>query len=330
MSDCHLEVVKRIEESLVDVVDAQNLYMICNIITKILNDYEISERCTDLVVQDTDNQKLINTYCACLTIDGKSKNTIYQYSNALKSLDLTIHKDFTEMGTYDIRYYLACQSTKVSNRTLENYRSYLSSFFKWMFEEGYISKNPLATIKPIKYIDEVRLPFSDIELDAMRMACKEKRDRAMFELLLSTGIRLNEMSLLDIQDIDFNTLAIHIKYGKGGKERLVYTTALAAKHIKDYLLTRSDNNSALFISRQKQRISKSGNWRAIKNIGKKAQIDDVHPHRFRRTFATNLAKKGMPIQDIQRLLGHSNINTTMVYVYGDNELIKSSYNKYIA
>ena len=152
----------------------------------------------------------------------------------------------------------------------------------------------------------------------------------MFELLLSTGIRLNEMSLLDIQDINFNTLAIHIKHGKGSKERLVYTTALAAKHIKDYLLTRSDNNSALFISRQKQRISKSGNWRAIKNIGKKANVEDVHPHRFRRTFATNLAKKGMPIQDIQRLLGHSNINTTTVYVYGDNELIKSSYNKYIA
>ena len=108
----------------------------------------------------------------------------------------------------------------------------------------------------------------------------------------------------------------------------MYTTALAAKHIKDYLLTRSDNNSALFISRQKQRISKSGNWRAIKNIGKKANVEDVHPHRFRRTFATNLAKKGMPIQDIQRLLGHSNINTTLEYVCIDEEKTHISYKQY--
>lgn len=330
MSDYRINIVRSVEEQLVSVVDPERLQIISNVLTRVLNDYEVTERCTDLAVRDSTNERLIKRYCACLVIDGKSEKTIYQYRNALENLDAALGMNFTEMGAYDIRYYLACKTGKVSNRTLENTRSYLSSFFKWMTTEEIIQKNPVDSLKPIKYDEEVRLPFSDVELDAMRMACSGKRDRAMLEMLVSTGVRLNELASMDIQDVNFPTLTVHVRHGKGGKERIVYMTSVAAKHLETYLRTRTDTDPALFLSRQHDRISRSGIWRAVKAIGKRAGVEDVHPHRFRRTLATNLAKKGMDIQDIQKILGHSNINTTMVYVASDNDKIHASYNKYIA
>ena len=330
MSDYRYNIVKSVEESLIGIVDTEQLHIISNVVTRVLNDYEVTERCTDLVIRDTNNERLIKRYCACLVIDGKSEKTIYQYRNALQAFDAMMGIDFAKVGAYDIRYYLACKTSVVSNRTLENTRSYLSSFFRWMVEEDIITKNPADKIKPVKYTEEVRLPFSDVELDSMRMACSGERDRAMLEMLVSTGVRLNELASMDIQDINFPALTVHVRHGKGGKERIVYMTSVAAKHLETYLKTRTDTDPALFLSRQHDRISRSGIWRAVKAIGKRAGVEDVHPHRFRRTLATGLAKKGMDIQDIQKILGHSNINTTMVYVASDNDKIHASYNKFIA
>ena len=329
MSDYRMEIVKSIEESIIGTVNQNQLQTISSIVVRILNDYEITERCTDIVKRDTANEKLIKRYCACLLIDGKSEKTIEQYRRALYHLDAELGISFVNMGTYDIRYYLACKTKSVSNRTLENTRSYISSFFQWMTNEEIISKNPLSNIKPIKYTDEVRLPFSDIEIDQLRSACKDASDRALIEILLSTGIRVSELALMDIQDIDFATNTIHIKHAKGNKERIVYMTAIAAKYLKDYIINRKYNNTAVIMSHRGKRMDCGSIRYRLKTIAKKADVENVHPHRFRRTFATNLAKKGMDIQDIQKLLGHSNISTTMVYITLDDEKIKASYIKYV-
>ena len=240
-------------------------------------------------------------------------------------------KPFTEMGAYDIRFYLACEKDHgTSNRTLENTRSYLSAFFNWMAIEDIVQKNPLATVKPIRYVDEVRKPFSETEIDALRSSCESMRERALIEVLLSSGVRVSELSEMRAEDINMVTLEVHVKHGKGGKERITYITPVAAMHLEKYLKERPESDSCLFYNGNHEKLNPGGIRFVLKQIAKRSGVSNVHPHRFRRTFATGLAARGMEIQEIQRLLGHSNISTTMQYVCLDDEKVRASYRKYIA
>ena len=201
---------------------------------------------------------------------------------------------------------------------------------QWLANEELIPKNPCAVIKPIKCPDEERFPFSAVELDALKQACKNQKERAIVEILVSSGIRVSELSNMDVSDLDFSSLAVHVRQGKGGKDRTTFMTDVARLHIQKYLLTRTDNDTALFINKNRSRLKSGGIQFILKELGKRAEVSNVHPHRFRRTFATGLASRGMPIQEIQRLLGHSDINTTMTYVSTNSEKIKASYRQFIA
>ena len=332
-SDFRASFLESVENNIVGFFDKQQLEMIMDKITLVLNDYELSERCTDIATIDSVNEKLIKRYCACLLVDGKSEKTIYQYRRTLIRLsDFLCNKPFTEIGVYEIRYYLASEKERgISNRTLENSRSNISAFFQWMTLEDIIPKNPLLVMKSITYPDEIKLPFNEIEIDSLKSSCKTLKERALVEMLLSTGVRVSELSEMLVSDIDFITMDVKVKHGKGAKERKTYTTPVSAKHVKKYLAERKDSDSPYLFCNLKHGKLKPGGIRHILNVvAKRAGVANTHPHRFRRTFATGLAKRGMDVQEIQRLLGHSRLDTTMKYVCVDDENVKASYKKYIA
>ena len=330
--DTKTRLIQDIMEGLSPTFDSEQLGMINEVIIKALSEYSVEIKSTQLTVYDDKNARLLKRYAACLLVDGKSKKTIELYMARLKSFSDFLGISFEQIGTYDIRYYLASMKDKgVSNRTLENYRSYISAFYQWMTREDIIPKNPCDKIPPIKYKEEIRNPFSNTEIDLIRTSCSSVRDRAIVETLLSAGIRATELTNLDITDVDFNSLSVHIREGKGSKERFTYITPVCAMYLKEYLLQRSDVVSSLFVSsRAKERITTSGIRNILKRIEKKAKVSDVHPHRFRRTFATNLSKRGMDVQTIAMLMGHSNIQTTMIYITLDNNKILSEYKKHTA
>ena len=320
-----------VEQSLVGVVDMDVLNCVVNNITMILSNYEITDRCTDLIPVDDENQKIIKQYLACLAIEGKSEKTIQQYGRALQRISETICKSFTEYGVYDIRYYLACEKQRgISNATLENTRSYISAFFRWLSREGIVERNIMESVAVIKVPKEVREPFSDIEIDMLRGACKNLKERALVETLLATGVRVDELSNMNIDDIDFSTMTVHVLHGKGAKERITYINNICRKHLMAYLESRKDNCLPLFVNYRKDRLNNGGIRNILNTIGTRAGVENVHPHRVRRTFATGLAARGMDIQEIQKLLGHSNVNTTMKYIKINDDQVQASYKRYIA
>lgn len=330
--DFREQFIQSLAVELSGLISHDDLTKVTDTATKLLSSYEISERKTDLVPYENKNERILKRYAACLSVDGKSKKTIDLYIRRLTVFSDFVGIPFDEVGPYDVRFYLASAKEQgCSNRTLENYRSYIASFFQWMTREDFIPKNPCEKIQPIKYKEEIRIPFSDTEIDLMRSACGNERDRAMMELLLSSGIRVTELINLDITDVDFNDLSIHIREGKGSKERHSYITPVCAMHLKTYLMQRLDDGPALFLSlKRKERMTTSGIRKILKEIEKKSKVRDVHPHRFRRTFATNLAKRGMDVQTIARLMGHSSIQTTMIYVTLDDSRVISEYKKHTA
>lgn len=329
--DYRMSFIRGVESSLVNQFTPEQIAMISNVVTVTLADYEITERCTDLIPLDDINERLVKRYCACLVVDGKSEKTIYQYKRTLMRLSDTLKKPFTEMGAYDVRFFLAMELNRGLKQTsVENLRANISAFFQWMTDEEVIPKNPISKIKPGKCPIEVKKPFSDIELDALRSACGTTRERAIVEMLISTGVRVSELAGMEVQDINTGTMAVHVVHGKGAKERMTYTTPVALKHLLAYLNERPEETTALFCN-EKHGILNPGGIRVILNrIADRAGVENVHPHRFRRTFATKLAKRGMDIQEIQRLLGHNSLNTTMKYVTMDDTKVQASYNKFIA
>lgn len=331
MSDYRNQLIKSIENSLITVLDPETHQIVTNIILRLLNDYEITRRCTDLAVYDDQNERLLKRYCACLMVDGKSQKTIYAYKRSITRFHEFLGIPFTDIDAYDIRYYLASrQETRLSAVSVENERSMLSAFFKWLTEEEIISKNPCASIKPIKCPDEEKFPFSPVELDAIRSACNSLKERAIIETLVSSGVRVAELENMDVSDVDFGTLTVRVRHGKGGKDRTTFINDVAKLHLQKYLLSREDTCTALIVNRDGFRIHTGGIRYVLKEIGKRASVNNVHPHRFRRTFATDLAKRGMPIQEVQKLLGHSDINTTLRYAVINKDKIKASYQQYIA
>ena len=329
MSDYKMQFIKQLEIELANSIEVTVIERTIDAVTRILNDYELTKIGTEIIPYNGVNEMLLNAYCGCLLIGGKSEKTIEQYRRTAIKLSEFIGKTFPEIGVYDIRLFLAAEKQRgVSNRTLENTRANLSAFFQWLNQEEHISKNPCMNIKPIKYTDKVRLPFSAVEIDALRMACKNTKERAIIELLLSTGIRVSELTGLELDDINFNDMSIHVKNGKGSKERTVYMNDLARTHLQTYLTDRKQISRELFLNKKKEGMNPGGVRHILNEIGKRAGTDNVHPHRFRRTFATGLASRGMDIQEIQKLLGHSNINTTLEYVFTSDEKAHASYLKY--
>lgn len=330
--DIRTQVINSILETLSDI-DYELLQRIENSIYIELNKYEMQERCTNIIVHDNSNLGIIQKFIATKRLEGKSEKTINKYRPELENLVNFLNKNISEITSYDLRYYLAMykEHRKISNRTLENMRKTISSFFGWLQSEGFITHNPSKAVKQIKYEKVVRKPFTPVERERIKNACNSIRDLALTEFLYSSGLRVSEVVSLDISNIDFMLKEATV-IGKGGKERKFYLSDICMLYLKNYLESRTDRNPALFVSvrSSSERISKSGIEAMLKRLGERANVENVHPHRYRRTLASDLVKKGVPIQDIAEILGHSDLRTTQVYVCLDQESVKYHYNKAIA
>ena len=311
---------KRMSKELVSVVDMA--------LTALFQKYDVSEACTDLAVCDDSNEKIINTYIASMRLEGRSEKTLKQYYDALTKLLDEIPKSIKDIRTNDIRYHLAhYQAThKVSNATVNNRRKFLSAFFVWATREEIVDKNPMLKINSIKEKYVTKKPFSDIELAKIRDALEDNREKALVEFLLSTGCRVSEVAGLKVGNIDFRTGEC-VVLGKGNKERTVYLNNKSMYYLERYLGGFVDAERPLFMNARGRGMTKQNIEELMRIIGKRAGVSKVHPHRFRRTMATNAMKRGMPVQYIQVILGHSKLDTTMIYCIYDKEVVKAEYLK---
>ena len=313
---------KKMDKEQINEVDIALTALFCK--------YEVVEQCTDLVpVNEQGNEKILKTYIASMRLEGHSDRTLEQYRDAVVKLLEDIPKDFAEIRTNDIRFHLAkYQSThKVSSVTVDNKRRFLSTFFAWLTAEEIISKNPMLRIKRIKQKKVDKKPFSAAEMEKIRDCLKTSREKALVEFMLSTGCRVSEVAHLRMENIDFRTGECTV-LGKGNKERTVYISDNAMYYLQRYLAERSWNaSSPLFLNKRGTGMSKFSIEHLVRQIGRRAGVEKVHPHRFRRTMATNAAKRGLPIQYIQAILGHSKIDTTMIYCSVSKESVKEAYFK---
>lgn len=323
--------IQNLETALTGIFDPGQVAIISRTAVKTLQPYELTERCTALAPLDDYNEKTLKRYRACLIINGKSEKTIEQYLRTCGKLADLLHKPYNEVDTQDIRYFMALMLDRgVAAVTLENQRANLSAFFHWMTVERLITVNPMDPIQPVKFHSEIKTEFSAVEIDALRSACKNKRERALIEFLLASGVRVSELVQMKVQDINRNTFAVHVRHGKGDKERITYINTVAMRHLLSYLDSRPESGTALFFNKDHKPLQDGGVRKMVARIGSRAGVSNVHPHRFRRTFATGLARRGMNIQEVQKLLGHSGVNTTMKYVNVDDNKVMAAYQQYIA
>ena len=301
---------------------------ICGI-ASVVDKYTIDKKCTAVIPTETPNVKYARLYVAYLNIAGKSPKTIAQYLRTIKEFNYFIGKSFIDVDQYDImRYLQMLRNRGCKNRSLENQRAYVSSFYRWLCKERYIPFNPCDNVPLINCVEKIKQPYSDVELDELRKCCKTPKQRAVLEMLLYTGVRAQELCDMNIDDIDVNNRIAYVVKGKGGRSRKVYFNSVAAKYYIEYLNTRRDNNIAAFVT-QRGRLTTSGLRSMLKKIANRAGVENVHPHRFRRTLATMLANNGMPLNEIMRVLGHAGVNTTMIYVSQNDKRIENSYERFI-
>lgn len=331
--DARTTVINNATLSLQPMLTDEQLQVLRDALFLELNNYEIQERTTALTLVDNTPDLILKKFLATKSIEGKAESTLKRYRDICYHMIHTINKPITEVETYDLRYYLALykDQRKVSNRTLDGMRRCIKSFFSWLTAEDIIPKNPALALAQIKYDKTVKKPYSDSDMERLKRSCQHVRDRALVEFLYSSGCRVSEIVNLDRTDINFLS-SDAIVFGKGGKERIVYITEVAMLYLKEYLETRTDNNPCLFASLRTpyKRLSKNGIEARLRELGKIAGVENVHPHRYRRTLATNLLDRGANIQDVASILGHEDIKTTQIYCYISQENVKSSHKKYAA
>jgi len=323
-----------IEIALSMAVDKETREKVMHIIISNLRNYEITKMETGVAVRDEVlNEDILKKYVACMAIDGKSKRTIKQYVWTLQKFEKVVGKTYTAVTTDDIRYFLGCLKMNGSkNSYISGQRACISAFYMWLEDEEIIEKSPCRKVKKIKVEKEIRLPFSAVEIDKLRSGCKRKIDRAIVELLLSSGVRCEELCNLKLMDVDLAKRIVNVKDGKGGKDRVTYMSDVAAEHIGKYLASRKVVGPYLFmpVRSKYDHYSIRGIEGIVSRAGDRAEVEDVHPHRFRRTFATDLYKRGMDIASISKLMGHANIEVTKQYIYIADEQLHGEYRRFTA
>ena len=279
------------------------------------------------------NDEYLEMFINAKKIEGCSLRTLNYYRSSVRHMLSMIKTPVRKITTEQLREYLAAyqQINNCGKSTVDNIRRNISSFFSWLEEEDHILKSPMRRIHKIKTKTKVKETISDEDIERLRDHCEEIRDLAIIDLLYSTGIRVGELVNLDINDINFEEREC-IVYGKGEKERRVYFDAKAKLHLQDYIASRTDSNPALFVTLDSpyDRLKISGVEIRLRSLGRKLNLTKIHPHKFRRTMATRAIDKGMPIEQVQKLLGHSQIDTTMQYAIVNQSNVKNSHQKYIA
>jgi len=286
----------------------------------------------ETVVASEENSRLTNAFLSAKRIEGCSEKSLAYYRKTIETMTERIGKGITHITTNDLRSYLTDYQTerKSSKVTIDNIRRILSSFFSWLEDEDYIMKSPVRRIHKVKTATTIKETYTDEALEKMRDNCETLRDLAMIDMLASTGMRVGELVLLNRDDINFEEREC-VVFGKGSKERMVYFDARTKIHLQNYLAQRTDSNTALFVSLKApyERLQIGGVETRLRELGKRLSLPKVHPHKFRRTLATMAIDKGMPVEQLQRLLGHQRIDTTLQYAMVKQSNVKIAHRKYI-
>lgn len=324
------ELMAEVIQQMLSYLDNAQLKQLRQVMEHTLFHYDVS---TSVVKQEEDDSRvLLAMFIAAKRVEGCSEKTLKYYQTTIDAMIASLNKNVRHILTEDLRTYLTVyQSRNQSGRvTIDNIRRILSSFFAWLEDEDYIIKSPVRRIHKVKTASSIKETYSDEDLEKMRDSCGEVRDLAMIDMLASTGMRVGEMVLLNRDDINFIEREC-VVFGKGDKERVVYFDARAKLHLQEYLNSRTDDNPALFVTLRSphERIKIGGIEHRLREIGKRLDISKVHPHKFRRTLATMAIDKGMPIEQLQRLLGHQRIDTTLRYAMVKQSNVKTAHRKYI-
>ena len=327
------EIISEITRKMLPYLDNAQMERLQDVLVHCLWSVQIQPNEENTEPQPTEtNEDLLNMFISAKRVEGCSNKTLRYYETSLLRLFKEINTHVTHIRTDDLRNYLSDyqEKTDCSKSNIDNIRRIMSSFFTWLEDESYIIKSPVRRIHKIRSTQTVKETYTDESLETMRDQCGCIRDLAMIDMLASTGMRVGELVRLNIKDIDFENREC-VVFGKGSKERPVYFDARTKIHLKNYLASRTDDNPALFVSllSPHKRLEISGVEVRLRKLGRRLGITKVHPHKFRRTLATRAIDKGMPIEQVQQLLGHAKIDTTMHYAMVSQNNVKISHRKYI-
>lgn len=324
---------QNIIQNMSNVLNFQQLQFLEKVIHQNLQNVHIEKDISKETSTKDNNQQLLHFFISSKKVEGCSEKSIKYYLSTIETLLIKLDKKIVEISTNDLRFYLSEYQEKrnSSQVTIDNIRRIFSSFFSWLEDEDYILKSPVRRINRIRTAKTVKEVLTDEEIEILRDNCKEIRDLSLLELLYSTGIRVGELVRINREHINFHERSC-IVTGKGNKEREVYFDARTKLHLLEYLNARKDDDKALFVSLNQphQRLSIAGVENIVRKLGKKCNINKVHPHKFRRTLATMAIDKGMPIEQVQKLLGHVKIDTTLNYAQVQQTNVKISHRKYIS
>jgi len=326
------KIITEIQSRMSNVLTSLQLEELGTVIALCLHSVEVVEREVGYAQKQMDNHELLGLFISAKRVEGCSEKSMKYYESTIKMMFVEIERPIREITTEHLRYYLASYQKKrnSSKVTIDNIRRIFNSFFGWLEDEDYILKSPVRRINKIRIDKPIKETFSDEGLELLRDACVEVRDLALIDLLASTGVRVGELVGLNKEDVNFHEREC-VVFGKGGTERVVYFDARTKIHLLNYLESRQDDNPALFVSLSKpfNRLLVGGVETRVRGIGERAEVQKVHPHKFRRSLATRAIDKGMPIEQVQLLLGHVKIDTTMHYAMVNQANVKNSHRKFI-
>ena len=323
------KLMNQVLQAMSQTLGSQQLERLKDVLEATFKDVELIEKGESKVEDDLN---LVSTFLSAKRVEGCSEKSMLYYESTIQNALQTIGKGVKDISTDDLRKYLDDyqQRSGASKVTVDNIRRILSSFFSWLEEEFYIIKSPVRRIHKVKTGKVVKETYSDEALELMRDSCENSRDLALIDILASTGMRVGELVKLNRADIDFQNREC-IVTGKGNKQRIVYFDARTKIHLQNYLRERKDDNQALFVTllAPYERLQISGVEIRLRHIGKELNMTKVHPHKFRRTLATMAIDKGMPIEQVQHLLGHQSLDTTLQYAMVNQSNVKMSHHKFI-
>jgi site-specific recombinase XerD len=322
------QIIENIEQRMQFLLNNEQRLQFREIINSCFCGYEVVETSED----KAEEVAYVDLFLSAKKIEGRSEKTLLYYRSTIEKMVSEVGKKVNHITTEDLRLYLSQyqEKNRSSKVTIDNIRRILSSFFGWLEDEDYILKSPVRRIHKVKTAKSVKETYTDEALETMRDGCETTRDLALIDMLASTGMRVGELVLLNKKDINFNEREC-VVLGKGDKERTVYFDARTKMHLQKYLEERTDENEALFVALKYpyDRLQIGGIEARLREIGLQLGINKVHPHKFRRTLATMAIDKGMPIEQLQQLLGHQRIDTTLQYAMVKQSNVKISHRKYI-
>ena len=323
MMDAKMTFLADVEKRLSTEITAADMSRAMAALSDVMQDY-----CFERTTREAGRDDLIDTYLDALTVEGRSPKTVARYRYILSRLLLAIKVPTRSVTVYHIRRFLSDEKARgISDHTLEGDRQVFSACFGWLQREDLIDKDPTANLGAVKFQKKQKDIYSQADIEKLKFACDNARDRAIVCVLAATGCRISELTQLDRADVDMTGLECKV-LGKGNKERTVYLDEIAAMALQTYLSTRKDDLPALFTGHGSDRLKPGAVRLMLNKIGDRANVSHPHPHKFRRTAATNLIRRGMPIQEVAAILGHDKLDTTMQYVVLDKTDVKNSYRKY--